>query len=80
MESIECYQMTDSQKYRMRLVRAHLNYITSTINDIDTTLDSLIAPYENAVQLLRTIPGVDMTLFLNSKRLCCWAGTHSRQQ
>ena len=49
--------MTDSQKYRMRLVRAHLDYITSTINDIDTMLDSLIAPYENAVQLLCTIPG-----------------------
>ncbi len=88
IESIEGYQMTDSQKYRMRLVRAHLDYITSTINDIDTMLDSLIAPYENAVQLLCTIPGVDrnsaitviseigtdMTPFSNSKRLCCWAG------
>ena len=72
----------------MRLIRAHLDYITSTINDIDTMLNSLIAPYENAVQLLCTIPGVDrnsaitviseigtdMTPFSNSKRLCCWAG------
>ena len=88
IESIEGYQMTDSQKYRMRLVRAHMDYITSTINDIDTMLDSLIAPYENAVQLLCTIPGVDrnsaitiiseigtdMAPFSNSKRLCCWAG------
>ena len=68
----------------MRLVRAHMDYITSTINDIDTMLDSLIAPYENAVKLLCTIPGVDrnsaitiiseigidMTQFSNSKRLC----------
>ena len=88
IESTERYQMTDSQKYRMRLVRAHLDYITSMINDIDTMLDSLILPYENAVQLLCTIPGVDgnsaitviskigtdMTLFSNSKLLCCWAG------
>ena len=88
IESIEGYQMTDSQKYRMRLVRAHMDYITSTINDIDTMLNSLIAPYENAVQLLCTIPGVDrnsaitviseigidMTPFSSSKRLCCWAG------
>ena len=80
--------MTDFPKYRMRLVRAHMDYITSTINDIDTMLDSLVAPYENAVQLLCTIPGVDrnsaitviseigtdMTPFSNSKRLCCWAG------
>ena len=88
IESIEGYQMTDSQKYRMRLVRTHMDYITSTRNDIDTMLDSLITPYENAVQLLCTIPGVDrnsaitviseigtdMTPFSNSKRLYCWAG------
>lgn len=51
-------------------------------------LDSLIASYENAVQLLCTIPGVDrnsaitviseigidMAPFSSSKRLCCWAG------
>ena len=29
--AIEGYQMTDAQKYRMRLVRAHMDYITSTI-------------------------------------------------
>ena len=80
--------MTDSQKYRMRLIRAHLDYITSTINDIDTMLNSLIAPYENGVisvpiseitviALLRSTPGMvhsNWTAFSNSKRLCCWAG------
>ena len=88
IESIEGYQMTDSQKYRMRLVHAHMDYITSTISDIDTMIDSLVEPYDNAVKLLCTIPGVDrnsaitiiseigtdMTQFSNSKRLCCWAG------
>ena len=88
IESIEGYQMTDAQKYRMRLVHAHIDYITSTISDIDSMIDSLVEPYENAVQLLCTIPGVDrssaitiiseigtdMTQFSNSKRLCCWAG------
>lgn len=79
---------SDSPKYRMCLVRTHLEYITSAINDIDTMLDSLIAPYENAVQLLCTNPGVDrnstitviseigtdMTPFSNPNHLCCWAG------
>lgn len=88
IESIEGYQMTDAQKYRMRLVHAHMDYITSTLADIDSMIDSLVEPYENAVQLLCTIPGVDrssaitiiseigtdMTQFSNSKRLCCWAG------
>ena len=51
--------MTDAQKYRMRLVHAHMDYITSTISDIDSMIDSLVEPYENAVQLLCTIPGID---------------------
>lgn len=88
IESIEGYQMTDSQKYRMRLVLAHMDYITSTIADIDSMINSLVEPYDNAAKLLCTIPGVDrnsaitiiseigtdMTQFSNSKRLCCWAG------
>ena len=91
IESIEGYQMTDTQKYRMRLVRAHMDYITSSINDVDFMIEKMISSepdYENAVQLLTTIPGVkrdsaitiiseigtDMTQFSSSKRLCCWAG------
>ncbi len=56
IESIEEYQMFDSQKNRMN--HAHIDYITSTINDINTTLDELVAPYENSIQLLCSIPGV----------------------
>ena len=91
IESIEGYQMTDSQKYRMHLVRAHTDYITAAINDVDSEIESLISSdpdYENAVELLCTIPGVkydsaitiiseigiDMSQFCSSKRLCCWAG------
>ncbi|WP_143321088.1 IS110 family transposase [Clostridium sp. HBUAS56010] len=88
IESIDGHQMTDSQKYRMRLIRAHMDYIISTINDIDTMIESLITPHENAIQLLCTIPGIDrnsaitiiseigtdMSQFSSSKRLCCWAG------
>ena len=91
IESIEGYQMTDSQKYRMHLVRAHMDYITAAINDVDSEIESLIASdpdYENAVELLCTIPGVkydsaitiiseigiDMSQFCSSKCLCCWAG------
>ncbi len=55
------HQMTDSQKYRMRLVRAHMDYITAEINDIDSMIESMISSdpdYENAIQFLMTIPGV----------------------
>lgn len=91
IESIEGYQMTDSQKYRMHLVRAHMDYITAAINDVDSEIESLISSdpdYQNAAELLCTIPGVkhdsaitiiseigiDMSQFCTSKRLCCWAG------
>lgn len=55
------HQMTDSQKYRMRLVRAHMDYITAEINDVDREIEKLISSdpdYENAIQFLMTIPGV----------------------
>jgi len=45
----------------MRLIRAHLDYITAEINDVDSMIESLISSdpdYVNAVQLLCTIPGV----------------------
>ena len=64
IESIEGYQMTDSQKYRMRLVHAHLDYITATIADIDSMIDSLVEPYDNAVKLLCTIPGIDQCFMI----------------
>ena len=61
IESIEGYQMTDAQKYRMRLIRAHMDYITAEINDIDKQIESLISSdpdYDKAIRLLTTIPGV----------------------
>ncbi len=59
--SIEGYQMTDAQKYRMRLVPAHMDYITAEINDVDKMIENMISSnpdFENAVQFLCTIPGV----------------------
>ena len=61
IESVEGYQMTDAQKYRVRLVRAHMDYITAEINDVDKMIENMIfsnPDFENAVQFLCTIPGV----------------------
>lgn len=88
IESIEGYQMTQEQKERIVMVRSHLKYITQSISELDEKLDKMVEPYENAITLLCTIPGVDrqsaitiiseigtdMSQFSNSKRLCCWAG------
>ena len=61
IESIEGYQMTDSQKYHLRLVRAYLDYNTAEINDVDSMKESMISSdtdYENAIQFLMPISGV----------------------
>lgn len=53
--------MTDAQKHRMRLIHAHMDYITAEINDVDKIIESMISSnigFENAVQFLCTIPGV----------------------
>jgi transposase len=88
VESIKGYQMTKEQKERMIMVRSHLEFVQQSISILDEKLDKMVAPYENYINLLCTIPGVDrasaitiiseigtdMSQFANSKRLCCWAG------
>ena len=88
IESIEGYQMTKEQKERMVMVRSHLDFVQLSLTELDKKLDKMVAPYESAIKLLCTIPGVqrasaitiiseigiDMSQFANSKRLCCWAG------
>ncbi|MCX7921651.1 MAG: IS110 family transposase [Clostridia bacterium] len=88
IESIEGYQMTKEQKDRMVMIRSHLEFVQNSIATLDKNLDEMVAPFESAIHLLCTIPGVDrnsaitiipeigtdMSQFTNSKRLCCWAG------
>jgi transposase len=88
IESIEGYQMTKEQKERIVMVRSHLEFVQQSIAELDEKLDKMVAPYESAITLLCTIPGVDrasaitiiseigtdMSQFADSKRLCCWAG------
>jgi transposase len=88
VESIQGYQMTREQKERIVMVRSHLEFVQQSIVKLDGKLDMMVAPYESAINLLCTIPGVnrisaitiiseigtDMSQFASSKRLCCWAG------
>jgi transposase len=87
-ESIVGYEITPEQKYRMLMVRSHLGYVEDAIAKLDAKLSEMVAPYESAISLLCSIPGVDhasavtviseigtdMAQFGSSKRLCCWAG------
>lgn len=88
VESIAGYEITQAQKERMLMVRSHLDFVEDAISKLDSKLDELVAPYEDHIALLCTIPGVDrqsaitiiseigvdINQFDKSKRLCCWAG------
>jgi len=91
IQSIEGYHMTPEQKYRAVMIRNHLEFVENSIKELDRMLNVLAAPYESAILLLCTIPGVDrasaitiiseigtdMSHFSSSKRLCCWGGLTS---
>jgi len=88
IESVQGYQMTKEQKESIIIVRSQLEFVQQSIAKIDAKMEKMVAPYESAISLLCTIPGVDrtsaitiiseigtdMSQFTNSKRLCCWAG------
>lgn len=59
VESIEGYQMTQAQKERMTMIRSHLDYVTKSIAELDEKLDTMVEPFESAIKLLCTIPGVN---------------------
>lgn len=86
--SIEGFQMSAEQKIRARMVREHYDFLMNHIRRLDAEIDVLAAPFESAIKLLCTLPGIerqsaicviseigaDMSQFSSSKRLCCWAG------
>jgi hypothetical protein len=88
VESIEGFQMTDSQKNRAKMVKEHHDYLAEHVKKLDALVDELVKPFEPAILLLCTNPGIkrnsaitiiseigtDMSQFGSSKRLCRWAG------
>jgi hypothetical protein len=58
VESIEGYHITQAQKDRMIMVRTNLEFVEKSIELLDEKIDELVTPYENAIELLCTIPGV----------------------
>lgn len=88
IEAIEGYQITEEQKIRMNSIRSHLSYIEKSIYDLDEAINEMVVPYENALSLMCTIPGLDrrtaitilseigddVSHFNSSKQLCAWAG------
>lgn len=88
LESIDGFQMAAPQKARALMVKEHYNFLLDHIKKIDDAIDELVIPYEPAIDILCTVPGIrrlsaikviseigtDMSQFGSAKRLCSWAG------
>src|SRR5688572_21151908 len=71
-----------------RRILAHVRFLEASIDDLDTQIDRLIAPFAPMLELVMTIPGVartvgicliaevgvDMTIFPSAGHLASWAG------
>jgi transposase len=88
LSSVDGIVFTTEQKLRIKIVKDHIDYLNNQINALRDIINVLVAPYENYISLLCTIPGVDrnsaitilseigtdMSQFSNHYRLCSWAG------
>ena len=88
ISSITGITFTYEQKLRIKHIKDHIDYLTTEINNLRKIVDTLVAPYEDYIDLLMTIPGVDrnsaitilseigtdMSQFSNHYRLASWAG------
>lgn len=88
LSSVTGVSFTNEQKLRIKIVEDHIDYLTNQIKTIRNIIDTLVAPYENYIRLLCTIPGIDrnsaitvmseigtdMSQFKNHYRLTSWAG------
>ena len=88
LNSISGISWEDTQKQRMKVIQEHIDYLDKAIKAVREIIDSIIAPYESAITLLCSIPGIDrksaitiiseigtdMSQFSSHYRLASWAG------
>ncbi len=51
-----------SQKQRMNVIQEHIDYLDKSIKTIREIIDSIVAPYESAINLLCSIPELTVNL------------------
>jgi transposase len=88
IKSILGYNLVPSQASKIKLSKAHLNFIDDSILNLNETLVELTKPYESQIKILTSMVGVneksaikiiseigaDMSVFNSAKHLCSWAG------
>ena len=88
LSAVEGVSLDTHQKARIQIVKNHMNYVDSLLDEIQKHIDVMVAGYENYIQLLCTIPGIDrksaiiiiseigidMSQWSSHYKLVSWAG------
>ena len=81
-------QLSDRYRFLLTRIRKHIMWIKESMQEIDVQVVAAMKPYQEELQLIQTIPGidkmgaamllaeigVDMSRFGNKNRLSSWAG------
>ena len=87
LESVQG-NLTKEQNSKMEICLEHYDYINQCVDKLEKAILPLVANYQNEINLLLTIPGVqdvsaiyilseigsNMDVFVDDKHLCSWAG------
>lgn len=80
--------ITDHHIYLLQNIRGNMQFVEKQISELNEKIKTFLSPYENALELLKKIPGLstktvedliaeigfDMSVFPSEKHLCSWAG------
>lgn len=80
--------VTEHHVYMLQLIRKEINDTEQTIESLNQRIKEVLSPYENALELLKKVPGIsaksvedlvaeiglDMSVFPTEKHLASWAG------
>jgi transposase len=80
--------VTEHHVFMLRTIRDDIAATEAVISKIDKRIKNMLAPYDNVIELLKKVPGLntktiedlvaeiglDMSVFPNEKHLCSWVG------
>lgn len=88
LSAVDGTQLNQFQKARIQIVQKHMEYLDSLLNEIQQYIDLMVANYDDYIQLLCTISGInrksaitiisevgtDMSQWSFHRKLAVWAG------
>lgn len=87
LSAVEGTNLNQYQKARIKIVQKHMEYVDSLLDEVQHHIDMMVESYENYIQLLMTIPGVnrksaiiiiselgiDVSQWSSARKLAAWA-------